>query len=52
MRYELSDHEWIAIKSMLPDKPRGVRAYDSMPQPAERVPNRRGSNRCRVRSDH
>ena len=25
MRYELSDHEWTAIKPMLPNKPRGVR---------------------------
>src|ERR1700727_2473897 len=25
MRYELSDYEWTAIKSMLPNKPRGVR---------------------------
>src|SRR6202048_3811773 len=25
MRYELSDYEWTAIKSMLPSKPRGVR---------------------------
>jgi transposase len=24
MRYELADHEWAAIKSMLPKKPRGV----------------------------
>jgi len=24
MRYELTDHEWAAIKSMLPSKPRGV----------------------------
>ena len=24
MRYELNDHEWSAIKSMLPNKPRGV----------------------------
>ena len=24
MRYELSDHEWSAIKPMLPNKPRGV----------------------------
>jgi transposase len=24
MRYELADHEWAAIKSMLPNKPRGV----------------------------
>jgi len=24
MRYELADHEWTAIKSMLPNKPRGV----------------------------
>ncbi len=25
MRYELSDYEWIVIKPMLPNKPRGVR---------------------------
>jgi transposase len=25
MRYELTDHEWAAIKPMLPNKPRGVR---------------------------
>ena len=25
MRYELGDHEWTAIKPMLPNKPRGVR---------------------------
>jgi transposase len=25
MRYELRDHEWTAIKPMLPNKPRGVR---------------------------
>src|SRR5262245_30577744 len=24
MRYELADYEWVAIKPMLPDKPRGV----------------------------
>jgi len=24
MRYELADHEWAAIKPMLPNKPRGV----------------------------
>src|SRR6201993_438640 len=24
MRYELTDHEWTAIKAMLPNKPRGV----------------------------
>lgn len=24
MRYELTDHEWTAIKPMLPNKPRGV----------------------------
>jgi transposase len=24
MRYELADYQWIAIKPMLPDKPRGV----------------------------
>jgi transposase len=24
MRYELSDEEWIVIKPMLPNKPRGV----------------------------
>nr|WP_256557423.1 transposase [Bradyrhizobium cajani] len=25
MRYELADHEWVAIKPMLPNKPHGVR---------------------------
>ena len=25
MRYELTDYEWITIKPMLPNKPRGVR---------------------------
>ena len=24
MRYELTDYEWVAIKPMLPNKPRGV----------------------------
>jgi transposase len=24
MRYELTDHEWAAIRPLLPDKPRGV----------------------------
>ena len=24
MRYELADHEWVAIRPMLPNKPRGV----------------------------
>ena len=24
MRYELTDHEWAAIRPMLPNKPRGV----------------------------
>jgi transposase len=24
MHYELTDHEWVAIKAMLPNKPRGV----------------------------
>jgi transposase len=24
MRYELTDHEWVAIKAMLPNKPRGI----------------------------
>ena len=24
MRYELTDHEWTAIKPFLPNKPRGV----------------------------
>jgi len=26
MRYELTDHEWAAIKSMLPNKPRACAA--------------------------
>ena len=28
MRYELTDHEWAAIKPMLPNKPRGARVTD------------------------
>jgi Putative transposase of IS4/5 family (DUF4096) len=28
MRYELSDHEWDAIKPMLPNKPRGIPRVD------------------------
>jgi transposase len=24
MRYELTEHEWTAIKPMLPNKPRGI----------------------------
>jgi transposase len=34
MRYELTDHEWTAIKPLLPNKPRGV----------PRVNDRRDSN--------
>ena len=30
MRYELSDHEWAAIKPMLPNKPRGVPSAGSI----------------------
>jgi hypothetical protein len=28
MRYELSDHEWDVINSMLPNKPRGIPRVD------------------------
>jgi transposase len=28
MRYEFSEHEWCAIKPMLPNKPRSVRRVD------------------------
>src|ERR1700746_1835281 len=28
MRYELDDHEWAVVKSMLPNKPRGVPRVD------------------------
>ena len=28
MRYELTDYEWAAIKSFLPNKPRGVPRVD------------------------
>ena len=28
MRYELTDFEWVAIKPMLPNKPRGVPRVD------------------------
>ena len=34
IRYELSDHEWSAIKPTLPNKPRGVRGVHD-----PRVPN-------------
>jgi transposase len=30
MRYELSDHEWTAIKPMLPNKPGGIRRSRKM----------------------
>lgn len=30
MHYELSDYEWIAIKPMLPNKPRGVRRVSDL----------------------
>src|SRR6516165_8548767 len=33
MRYELSDHEWTAIKPMLPNKPRGVPRGKRPPRP-------------------
>jgi transposase len=33
MRYELSNDEWIAIRPMLPNKPRGIpRVNDRRPQ--------------------
>ena len=28
MRYELADYEWVAIRPMLPNKPRGVPRVD------------------------
>ena len=28
MRYELTDHEWAAVRSMLPNKPRGAPRVD------------------------
>ena len=31
MRYELADHEWVAIKPMLPNKPRGVPRVNDRP---------------------
>ena len=33
MRYELTDHEWAAIKPMLPNKPRGVPRVSDLPCP-------------------
>ena len=42
MRYELTDHEWAAIKPMLPNKPRGVpRVNDRRVGAAPRVPSSR-----------
>jgi hypothetical protein len=60
MRYELADHEWIAIKPMLPNKPRGVprvndrrvlmarlvTVMDRMPSSLQRAHRVRG---CRAR---
>jgi hypothetical protein len=31
MRYELAEYEWVAIKAMLPNKPRGVPRVNSEP---------------------
>ena len=31
MPYELTDHEWAAIKPMLPNKPRGVQVSGTVP---------------------
>jgi transposase len=31
VRYQLTDHEWIAIKAMLPNKPRGVARVNDRP---------------------
>jgi hypothetical protein len=36
MRYELTDHEWTAIKPMLPNKPRGVTAIGYASRPSLR----------------
>ena len=45
--YELADYEWIAIKPMLPNKPRGVpRVNDRRARLGEIFP------RCLVRTPH
>ena len=31
MRYELADYEWVTIKPMLPNKPRGVPGVNDRP---------------------
>jgi transposase len=36
MRYELTDHEWAAIKPMLPNKPRGIPRVNDRRVPATR----------------
>ena len=41
MRYELADYEWIAIKPMLPNKPRGVPRVSDDQGRARRPPNAR-----------
>ena len=33
MRYELADYEWVAIRPMLPDKPRGVPRVNDVVSP-------------------
>jgi hypothetical protein len=39
MRYELADYEWIAIKPMLPNKPRGVPRVNDRRAGVPREPN-------------
>jgi transposase len=41
MRYELTDHEWAAIKPMVPNKPRGLAPVND----PKSLP-RRSRNRC------
>jgi transposase len=51
MRYELADHEWAAIKPMLPNKPLGVHglttALSSMASSGSCAPERPGVIRPR-----
>jgi transposase len=51
MRYELTHHEWAAIKPMLPNKPRGVRPRGDGAASARLESNRvENKNRTRYRS--
>jgi hypothetical protein len=50
MRYELTDLEWVAIKSPLPNKPRGIPPSPGSLARSDLSPPGRGELRCGKRS--